>query len=129
MDPETPNPPDPKPPIDPVDPVDPVDPKDKDKEKEKDKDKDKKPDETKPTIPDNDKDKNENTFDPSTLYAVNTVKERVKKRQSQVLVTIDPEEAEVLPEPKSKIDSINESGSVKLLFSQSMLFEETFGGF
>ena len=46
-----------------------------------------------------------------------------------MLVTIDPEEAEVLPEPKSKIDSINESGSVKLLFSQSMLFEETFGGF
>ena len=46
-----------------------------------------------------------------------------------MLVAIDPEEAEELPEPISKIDSINENGSVKLLFSQSMLFEETFGGF
>ena len=61
--------------------------------------------------------KENTTFDPSTLYAVNTVRDRVRRRKSQVLVAIDPEEAEELPGPESKIDSINEGGAVKILFS------------
>ena len=41
----------------------------------------------------------------------------------------NPEEIEELPEPKTKIESVNENGQVKLIYDQEMLFEETFGGF
>ena len=42
---------------------------------------------------------------------------------------MDPEVVKELPEPQSKIDSVNENGQVELIFDQEMLFEEIFGGF
>ena len=121
--------PDPEP-TDPVDPepVDPVipDPEPDTTDEDEKEDEIRVPDNIQPVNP---KPQNESTFDPSTLYAVDTAKDRVQDSRNQVLVNLSPDEIEELPEPVSKIDSVNENGDVQLLFSQEMFLDQLFDGF
>ena len=68
-------------------------------------------------------------FDPMTLWAVNELKERVKKQREQIIFDDDLEEVEEIKEPESSIESINEIGDVNLVFSQEMYLDEIFSGF
>ena len=56
-------------------------------------------------------------FDPMTLWAVDELKERVKKQREQIIFDSDFEEVEKIKDPESSIESINEIGDVNLIFS------------
>ena len=68
-------------------------------------------------------------FDPMTLWAVNELKERVKKQREQIIFDDDLEEVKEIKEPESSIESINEIGDVNLVFSQEMYLDEIFSDF
>ena len=97
-----------------VDPADPdsEDPEDEDLEgEEKDFEEPEEPEENgqKPPV--------KSDFDPMTLWAVDELKERVKKQREQIIFDSDFEEVEKIKDPESSIESINEIGDVNLIFS------------
>lgn len=92
---------------DPDEPEKPVDPEPEDPIDEENKDSDNKPTDTSaPSDPTTTTEpvKPENLFDPSTLYARNQSRERVREERVKVLASIDPGEVEELPDPKTKIE-------------------------
>ena len=64
-----------------------------------------------------------------TLWAVSTLKERVKNQRDQILVDITLDEIKEIKEPESRIESMNEIGDMNLVFSQEMYLDEIFSEF